>query len=44
MIATKRATDTLIMLIVLLLAWQALHQVVGTTALPGPVPTLAYLA
>ncbi len=44
MIATKRATDTLIMLIVLLLAWQALHQVVGATALPGPVPTLAYLA
>src|SRR5256885_15444338 len=42
--ATKRATDTLIMLIVLLLAWQALHQVVGATALPGPVPTLAYLA
>src|SRR5256885_11299710 len=44
MTATKRATDTLIMLIVLLLAWQALHQVVGATALPGPVPTLAYLA
>src|SRR4029077_14306563 len=44
MIATKRATDTLIMLIVLLLAWQALHQGVGATALPGPVPTLAYLA
>ena len=41
MIATKRAADTLIMLIVLLLAWQALHQVVGATALPGPVPTLA---
>jgi len=44
MIAAKRATDTLIMLIALLLAWQALHQVVGATALPGPVPTLAYLA
>ena len=44
MIATKRAADTLIILIVLLLAWQALHQVVGATALPGPVPTLAYLA
>jgi len=25
MTATKRATDTLILLIVLLLAWQALH-------------------
>jgi NitT/TauT family transport system permease protein len=44
MIATNRAADTVILLIVLLLAWQALHQVVGATALPSPVPTLAYLA
>ena len=44
MIATKRAADTLIILVVMLLAWQALHQFVGTTALPGPVPTLTYLA
>jgi NitT/TauT family transport system permease protein len=44
MIATKRAADTLIILVVMLLAWQALHQVVGETALPGPVPTLTYLA
>ena len=44
MTATRRAVDTLIILIVVLLAWQALHQVVGATALPGPVPTLAYLA
>src|SRR6187455_399253 len=44
MIATRRATDTLIILVVLLAGWQALHQVVGTTALPGPVPTLSYLA
>ena len=44
MIATKRAADTLIILVVMLLAWQALHQAVGETALPGPVPTLAYLA
>ena len=28
----------------MLLAWQALHQFVGATALPAPVPTLAYLA
>ena len=35
MIATKRAADTLIILMVMLLAWQALHQVVGATALPG---------
>jgi len=44
MTATKRAADTLMILIVILLAWQALYQVVGSTALPAPVPTLAYLA
>jgi NitT/TauT family transport system permease protein len=44
MIATRRAADTLLILIVLVLAWQALHQIVGTTALPGPLPTLSYLA
>jgi len=44
MTATRRAVDTAIILIILLLAWQALHQLVGATALPGPVPTLAYLA
>jgi NitT/TauT family transport system permease protein len=44
MIAARRAADTLIIVVVALLAWQALHQLVGTTALPGPLPTLAYLA
>jgi NitT/TauT family transport system permease protein len=44
MVATKRATDTVIIFAVLLLAWQALHQIVGNTALPGPAPTLAYMA
>jgi NitT/TauT family transport system permease protein len=44
MSASKRAADSLIILIVLLLAWQALHQMVGATALPAPLPTLAYLA
>src|SRR5258706_13522053 len=44
MIATNRAADTVILLIVLLLVWQALHQVVGATALAGPLPPLAYLA
>jgi len=44
MIATRRAADTLILMLILLLAWQALHQIVGATALPGPVPTLAYFA
>ena len=44
MTTTKRAADTLIIFAAILLAWQALHQWVGTTALPGPGPTLAYLA
>lgn len=44
MTATRRALDTLALLMLMLLAWQALHQAVGTTALPGPAPTLAYLA
>jgi NitT/TauT family transport system permease protein len=44
MTATKRAADTLIILIVMLLSWQVLHQIVGETALPAPAPTLEYLA
>jgi NitT/TauT family transport system permease protein len=44
MMAARRAVDTAIIVIVVLLAWQALHLLVGATALPGPVPTLAYLA
>src|SRR5262249_50291224 len=44
MSATRRAADTFLVVIVMLLAWQALHQIVGATALPGPVPTLSYLA
>lgn len=43
MIAMRRWSDTLIVVIVIVLAWQALHAVVGNTALPGPVPTLDYL-
>jgi NitT/TauT family transport system permease protein len=39
----RRAGDTLIILIVLLLIWQGVHAIVGDTALPGPVPTLSYL-
>jgi NitT/TauT family transport system permease protein len=39
----RRAGDTAIILVVLLLLWQALHQLVGDTALPGPLPTLDYL-
>jgi NitT/TauT family transport system permease protein len=44
MTGSRRAADTLIIVMLVLLAWQALHQMVGATALPGPVPTLAYLA
>lgn len=39
----KRAIDTLIIAVVVLLGWQLLHQIVGDTALPGPLPTLDYL-
>jgi NitT/TauT family transport system permease protein len=44
MTATRRAADTLLILLVLLLAWQALYGMVGATALPAPAATLAYLA
>jgi NitT/TauT family transport system permease protein len=43
MTATRRATDTLLILAVVLMVWQGLHQWVGSTALPAPLPTLAYL-
>jgi NitT/TauT family transport system permease protein len=41
--ATRRATDTLVILAVLLAVWQVLHQIAGDTALPAPMATLAYL-
>jgi NitT/TauT family transport system permease protein len=41
--ATRRVTDTLIIFAVMLLVWQAMHQIVGETALPGPLSTLIYL-
>lgn len=44
MTATRRAVDTLIIVVVIALIWQGLAQWVGATALPGPAPTLAYLA
>ena len=44
MTATRRAADTLLILAVLLAAWQALYGIVGATALPAPAATLAYLA
>jgi NitT/TauT family transport system permease protein len=42
--ATQRTGDTLIIAAVLLVTWQVLHLAVGATALPGPLPTLSYLA
>jgi NitT/TauT family transport system permease protein len=44
MSAARRAADLLAMIGLLLLLWQLLHAAVGETALPGPMPTLSYLA
>jgi len=41
--ATRRATDTLVIVAVLLAAWQILHRIAGETALPAPLATLSYL-
>lgn len=43
MTATRRAGDTLVILIALLVIWELLHRIAGETALPAPLPTLAYL-
>ena len=43
MTATRRATDTLVILIILLLVWEVLHRIAGETALPAPLPTMSYL-
>jgi NitT/TauT family transport system permease protein len=43
MSAPRRLVDTLLIVLALLLIWQALHHLVGETALPGPLPTLSYL-
>ena len=43
MTATRRAGDTLTVLVVMLALWQALHQIAGSTALPAPAATLSYL-
>jgi NitT/TauT family transport system permease protein len=42
-IATRRAADTLILFIVMLAIWEALHRVAGSTALPAPMATMTYL-
>ncbi len=43
MTAARRATDTFVIAGAILVAWQVLHQIAGTTALPAPLPTLSYL-
>ena len=43
MTATRRATDALIIVAVLLAAWQTLHRIAGDTALPAPIATLTSL-
>jgi NitT/TauT family transport system permease protein len=43
MTATRRAADTLVLLVVMLLFWEVLHRIAGETALPAPVPTMSYL-
>jgi len=44
MTATQRLADTVIIVLVLLVLWQIVHQIVGETALPSPAATLSYLA
>lgn len=43
MTATRRAGDTLVILVALLIIWELLHKIAGETALPAPLPTIVYL-
>lgn len=43
MTARRRTTDTLLLLLALLVFWEILHRVAGETAMPAPLPTFAYL-
>jgi NitT/TauT family transport system permease protein len=43
MTATRRLGDTLLIVLAMLIAWQVLHWIAGTTALPAPLPTMSYL-
>ena len=43
MTATRRLTDTFVLVLVMLAVWQVLHRIAGSTALPAPMPTMAYL-
>ncbi|HXQ84021.1 MAG TPA: ABC transporter permease subunit [Xanthobacteraceae bacterium] len=42
MTATRRAVDTLVLVIVMLAIWEVLHRMAGSTALPDPVTTMSY--
>jgi NitT/TauT family transport system permease protein len=41
--ATRRFTDTFVVLLAMLAVWQILHLIAGATALPAPLPTMSYL-
>jgi NitT/TauT family transport system permease protein len=41
--ATRRFADTFVIVLVMLAAWEMLHRIAGSTALPAPLPTLSYL-
>ena len=43
MTATRRTTDTLLLLLALVVFWEILHGIAGETAMPAPLPTFAYL-
>jgi NitT/TauT family transport system permease protein len=43
MTARRRTTDTLLLLLALVVFWEILHRVAGETAMPAPLPTFAYL-
>lgn len=43
MIATRRFTDTFVVVLAMLAMWEILHRIAGSTALPAPLPTMSYL-
>jgi NitT/TauT family transport system permease protein len=43
MTASRRLTDTFVIVLFTLAVWQGLHRIAGSTALPAPLPTLSYL-
>ncbi|MGH6674560.1 MAG: ABC transporter permease [Xanthobacteraceae bacterium] len=43
MTATRRFADTSAVVLAMFVAWEILHRIAGSTALPGPLPTLSYL-